>query len=171
MASSRTLHRGACGVWRFGGTYQFGHQVDKRNRRARDNIKLLAIVELVFLRSVLRLLVTTNVPNLPILLTLMMEAIYFPERRFLQEPHGVTSQKITRFLIGYCLEVKFKGNLWSTVSRPVSPGIRPPSWTREQFLFFDHGICLQAVAASFCLLVALPLTRGRVCRCPSQRLQ
>jgi hypothetical protein len=51
---------------------------------------------LVFLRSVLRSLVTANVvPSSPILATLMMEAIL----RFLQEPHGVTSPK-TVFLTG-----------------------------------------------------------------------
>jgi hypothetical protein len=31
----------------------------------------------------------------PILVTLMMEEIHYSETRFLQEPHGVTSQKTT----------------------------------------------------------------------------
>jgi hypothetical protein len=48
----------------------------------------------VFLRSVLRLLVTASVvPSSPILVTLMKEALSSYETRFLQEPHGVTSQK------------------------------------------------------------------------------
>jgi hypothetical protein len=53
-----------------------------------------ASCEEIFLRSLRRLLVTANVVlSSPILVTLMMEAL-----RFLQEPHGVTSQKTT-FLI------------------------------------------------------------------------
>jgi hypothetical protein len=38
------------------------------------------------------------VPSSPILVTLMMEALSSSESRFLQESHGVTSQK-TQFLI------------------------------------------------------------------------
>jgi hypothetical protein len=53
---------------------------------------------LVFLRSVHRLLATANVPSSPILVTLMMEALDSSKRRFLQEPHGVTSQKTTSFM-------------------------------------------------------------------------
>jgi hypothetical protein len=61
----------------------------------------------VFLRSVCRLLVTvTIVPSSPILVTLMMEAVSPLKRRFLQEPHGVTSQKTeplhnSRWLFNY----------------------------------------------------------------------
>jgi hypothetical protein len=52
----------------------------------------------MFLRSVLRLLDTANaVPSSPILVTLMMEATRSSERPFLQEPHGVTSQKTAFF--------------------------------------------------------------------------
>jgi hypothetical protein len=59
--------RGTCKNRRFGGTYRLHHQGD-RNRRATDDI--------VFLRSVLRLLFTANVvPSYPILVILMMEAI------------------------------------------------------------------------------------------------
>jgi hypothetical protein len=44
--------------------------------------------------SVRRLLVTASLfPSPPILVTLMKEALSSSERRFLQEPHGVTSQK------------------------------------------------------------------------------
>jgi hypothetical protein len=54
---------------------------------------------LVFLRSVRRLLVAACVvPSSPIFVTLMKEAQVPLKRRFLQEPHGVTTQK-TPFLI------------------------------------------------------------------------
>jgi hypothetical protein len=56
-------------------------------------IRVYRIGEHHFLRSVLRLLVAANVPSSPILETLMMEALSSPKRRFLQEPHGVTSEK------------------------------------------------------------------------------
>jgi hypothetical protein len=47
-----------------------------------------------------QLLVTANnVPSSPILVTLMMEVCVPPKRRFLQEPHGVTSQKMAFFLV------------------------------------------------------------------------
>jgi hypothetical protein len=39
------------------------------------------------------------VPSSPILVTLMKEALSSPKRRFLQEPHGVTSQKSLFFNI------------------------------------------------------------------------
>jgi hypothetical protein len=49
---------------------------------------------------VLRLLVTAEVvPGSPILVTLMMEALRFSERRFLQEPHGVKAQKTVFFIV------------------------------------------------------------------------
>jgi hypothetical protein len=55
---------------------------------------------LVFLRSVRRLLVTANViPSSPILVTLMMESYVPPKRRFLQEPHGITSRKTPFFIV------------------------------------------------------------------------
>jgi hypothetical protein len=45
-----------------------------------------------------RLLVTASVVlSSPILVILMMEALSSPKRRFLQEPHGVTSQKTPLF--------------------------------------------------------------------------
>jgi hypothetical protein len=57
------------------------------------------------LRNVLRLLVTASVgPSSPILVTLMMEAIRPPKRRFIQKPRGVTSQKTTFFKL-YKLEI------------------------------------------------------------------
>jgi hypothetical protein len=46
-----------------------------------------------------QLLVTANVPRLPILVTLMIEVIVPPKRRFLQEPHGIASQKIAFFIV------------------------------------------------------------------------
>jgi hypothetical protein len=52
----------------------------------------------VFLRSVRRLLVAACVvPSSPIFVTLMKEAQVPPKRRFLQEPHGVTTQKTPFF--------------------------------------------------------------------------
>jgi phospholipid N-methyltransferase len=55
---------------------------------------------MIFLRSVLRLLVTGNVvPSSPILVTLMMEAIHFSETWYLQDPHGVISQKTAFFIV------------------------------------------------------------------------
>jgi hypothetical protein len=44
------------------------------------------------------LVIANVVPSSPIIVTLMIEGLLFPKRRFLQEPHGVTSQK-TAFLI------------------------------------------------------------------------
>jgi hypothetical protein len=52
------------------------------------------------LRSVLRLLVTTNNHSSSLILVpLMMEQIHSPKRRFLQEPHGVISQEMTFFIV------------------------------------------------------------------------
>jgi hypothetical protein len=53
---------------------------------------------LVFLRSVRRLLVAACVvPSSPFFVTLMKERQVPPKRRFLQEPHGVTTQKTPFF--------------------------------------------------------------------------
>jgi hypothetical protein len=55
---------------------------------------------LVFLRSVRRLLVAACVvPSSPIRVTLMKEAQVPPKRQFLQEPHGVTLQKTPFFRV------------------------------------------------------------------------
>jgi hypothetical protein len=52
----------------------------------------------VFLCSVRRLIVTGNVVHsLPILVTLMMEALRSSETSSLQEPHGVISQETAFF--------------------------------------------------------------------------
>jgi hypothetical protein len=60
---------------------------------------LVVTSNLVFLRSVRRLLVTVNVvPTSPIPFTLKWTPYIPPKRRFLQEPHSVTSQK-TEFFI------------------------------------------------------------------------
>jgi hypothetical protein len=54
----------------------------------------------VFLRSVRQLLVTAKVvPSSPILVTLMLEVLSSSETSFLQEPHGVTSQKTPFFIV------------------------------------------------------------------------
>jgi hypothetical protein len=50
--------------------------------------------------SAIRLLVSANVvPSLPILVTLLMRRYVPSKRRFLQEPHGVTSQKTAVFIV------------------------------------------------------------------------
>jgi hypothetical protein len=52
------------------------------------------------IRSVRRLLVTASVvPSSPILVTLMKEVLVPPKHHFLQEPHGVTSQKTPFFIV------------------------------------------------------------------------
>jgi hypothetical protein len=78
-------------------------RTDASEERNASIIRVTRIGELgtkFFLRGVLRLLVTANVvPNSPILVTLMMDAIVSPKSRFLHEPHGVTSQKTTFFIV------------------------------------------------------------------------
>jgi hypothetical protein len=56
--------------------------------------------------------------------------------------------------------VEFEDNLRPTVSRPVCPGVRHPSGTRDQF-FFLFEISFRQLR--FCYFVAPSLTRGRVC--------
>jgi hypothetical protein len=52
-----------------------------------------------------RLLVTSNVPSSPILVTLMMEALRSSETSVLQEPQGIRFQTTALFIyIGYELE-------------------------------------------------------------------
>jgi hypothetical protein len=60
-------------------------------------VSIIELARLVFLRTRLRLLIITNVPSSRIFVTLIMEAIHSSETRFLQEPHIVTSQKMTFF--------------------------------------------------------------------------
>jgi hypothetical protein len=74
---------------RFGGLYCYYHQSEK-NQRARSE---------VFLRSVLQFRVTANVSSSIILFTLIMDAIRSSETSVLQEPHVVTSQKTTFFIV------------------------------------------------------------------------
>jgi hypothetical protein len=51
--------------------------------------------------GVRRLLVTASVvPSSQILVTLMKEALGFSETSVIQEPHGITSQKIPFFSVG-----------------------------------------------------------------------
>jgi hypothetical protein len=56
------------------------------------------LCDIVFLCSLHQLLVMASIPSSPILFTLMMEALSSSETRFLQEPHGVTSQKTAYFI-------------------------------------------------------------------------
>jgi predicted MFS family arabinose efflux permease len=61
---------------------------------------MLPRVALVFLRSVLRLLLTANVvPSSPSHVTLTTEEILSSELSVLKEPHIVTSQKATFFIV------------------------------------------------------------------------
>jgi hypothetical protein len=53
----------------------------------------------VYHRSFRRLLVAANVHSSPILVTLMMKAMRPPKRLFLQDPHGITSEKMTVFIV------------------------------------------------------------------------
>jgi hypothetical protein len=87
---------GCCKSRRFGGTYLLSHQAET-NQRDRKNL---------FLCSVLQLLVTANVvPSSLLLSTLMMQNIRSPKRRFLQEPHVVTSQKTAFFELRYVCRI------------------------------------------------------------------
>jgi hypothetical protein len=61
---------GSCKNRHFEGKYHLYHQGDK-NRRGRNSVSS----NTVFLLSVLRLLVTANIPISPILVALMMEVI------------------------------------------------------------------------------------------------
>jgi hypothetical protein len=58
------------------------------------------------------------------------------------------------------VEVEVEVNLRPTVSRPVCPGVRHPSGTRDQFFFLLEIFFLQLRVCNF---VAPSLTRGRVC--------
>jgi hypothetical protein len=61
-------------------------------------------------RRVNRLLITANfVASTPILVTLMMEAVRFSKRRFLQERHVVTIQKTAFFIV---TAVKTSNLIW-----------------------------------------------------------
>jgi hypothetical protein len=78
---------------RFGGTYRLHHQGEK-NRRTRN------YVYIVFLFSVLKLLVTANIVlSCWFLPPWLWRSCVLPKRRFLQEPHSVTSQKTAFFKI------------------------------------------------------------------------
>jgi hypothetical protein len=71
--------------------------VTSNRRTLRRNARVF--LQWVFPRSVRRLLVTASVvPSSPILLTLMKEALSSSKkRRFLQELHGIISQKTAFF--------------------------------------------------------------------------
>jgi hypothetical protein len=61
---------------------------------------------------------------------------------------------------GACGFVEAEGNLRPTVSRPVCPGVRRPSGSRDQ-LFFLLEISFRQLR--LCYFVVPSLTRGRVC--------
>jgi hypothetical protein len=55
---------------------------------------------ILFFHSMIHFPITANVvPSSPILVTIIMEEIHTPKRRFLQEPHGVTPQKTAFFIV------------------------------------------------------------------------
>jgi hypothetical protein len=93
MQSSGMTPCDSCKNRRFGGKHRIHHQ-DGKNRRTRNNVssnyqQKHAATKYV-LRSVLRLVVATNiVPSSPIPVTLMMERYVPPIHRFLQKQHGV----------------------------------------------------------------------------------
>jgi hypothetical protein len=58
------------------------------------------------------------------------------------------------------VEIEVEVNLRLTVSRPVCPGVRRPSGTRDQFFFFLEISFRQL---RLCYFLAPFLTRGRVC--------
>jgi hypothetical protein len=60
----------------------------------------------------------------------------------------------------FYVEVEVEVNLRRTVSRPVCPGVRRPSGTRDQF-FFLLEISFRQLR--LCYFVTPSLTRGRVC--------
>jgi hypothetical protein len=83
------------------GTYIW-HSENKLNEYYFTNINLSPgmLHHVALVNSVCLLLVTANViPSSPILVTLKTEALRSSERRFLQEPHGVTSQKTAFFIV------------------------------------------------------------------------
>jgi hypothetical protein len=68
---------------------------------------MIVFCDIVHFRTVLQLLFTPNVvPSSPIPVTLMIEAIRSPKRRFLQDPHGRTSQK-SAFLIITAVKISY----------------------------------------------------------------
>jgi hypothetical protein len=81
--------------------------------------KLIACIIKVFLLSVFHLPVAASVvPSSPILI-LMMEVIVPPKRRFLQEPHVVTSQKTASGILNSHQLENLKSYLSYAVSRSI----------------------------------------------------
>jgi hypothetical protein len=80
----------------------------------------LAVTNIIFLRSVLRLIVIANVPSSPILVPLMMEALLSSERSVLTRPHGVTSQNTPFFIVlkrlNQVICMQIDPNLWENVA-------------------------------------------------------
>jgi hypothetical protein len=70
---------------------------------------------------------------------------------------------VIRCVLGECEgegEGEGEVNLRPTVSRPVYPGVRRPSWTCDQF-FFILEISFRQLRLFY--FVAPSLTRGRIC--------
>jgi hypothetical protein len=114
--------------------------------------------DIVFLRSVLRLILTANVvPSSLILVTLRMTERYVPaKRRFLQEPLGVTFQKTAIFSkplmywhpkAPYCVYVvathistRSRGSYWAAGFRRLQ--FRIPSGS-DPAVIFTRSVILQ----------------------------
>jgi hypothetical protein len=101
-----------CGSWknrRFGGTWRLLHPPTYAAKK----------YQVVFLRSVRRLLVAACVvPSSPIFSPWWRRRQVSPKRRFLQEPHGVTTQKTPFFNVNY---VSFPSPLNSIAEREHVP--------------------------------------------------
>jgi hypothetical protein len=77
-------------------------RTDVSEGRSVSSIKVTRISELGALAvtsSVCRLLVTANAPSSLILVTLMMDTLRPSETPFLQEPHGIKSQRTVFFTV------------------------------------------------------------------------
>jgi hypothetical protein len=74
-----------------------------------------------------------------------------------------------KFLKHWCLickEVEIEDNLWPTVSRPVCPGVRRPSGTRDQF-FFRHEISCRQLRLCYCVYIVMLVTSTSIIALPT----
>jgi hypothetical protein len=97
-------------------------------------IRKLEMTSAVFLRSLLRLLLTANVvPRWPIPVTLMTEGYVPTKRLFSEEPWGVTTQE-TAFLKGYMF-LKIQIIFTSLIPTIFHIGFEIPDWAAFALLF------------------------------------